>query len=205
MGPDTERSLRGLLDEVAAATPAPGGGSAAAWTCALAAALVQMTAAFTLARPDAADRHERMREIAAQAEAQRHSAIELAERELESFTPVLTALRLPAGEERSRAVDRALSAAAETPLAIARLAAGLAALALEARELATPHLRADALAGLLLAEGACQASAVLVATNLRDRPQDERLGELGELTRCAAAARGRASGGPTSRAYRPGP
>ncbi|MGL1400167.1 cyclodeaminase/cyclohydrolase family protein, partial [Vibrio parahaemolyticus] len=35
-----------LLGAVASRTPAPGGGSSAAWTCGLAAALVEMAAAF---------------------------------------------------------------------------------------------------------------------------------------------------------------
>jgi methenyltetrahydrofolate cyclohydrolase len=39
-------SFAELLDRLAARTPAPGGGAAAAWACALAAGLVEMAASF---------------------------------------------------------------------------------------------------------------------------------------------------------------
>jgi methenyltetrahydrofolate cyclohydrolase len=47
-----DRSLGQLLDQVAAKTPAPGGGSSSGLVCALAAALVQMAAAYAAARSE---------------------------------------------------------------------------------------------------------------------------------------------------------
>jgi formiminotetrahydrofolate cyclodeaminase len=188
-----DHPLRELLSDVAAPTPAPGGGSCSGWTCALAAGLVEMTAAFTLGHSEHEDRHERMAQIASRASALRDRASELAEQELHAYEPVLVAMRLPPDDpERPVQIDAALGQAAETPLALARVGAELAALALEASQTGTRHLRGDALAGLLLAEGACQAAAALVALNLSGRPQDARLAELAELTRQAAAARAQA-------------
>jgi methenyltetrahydrofolate cyclohydrolase len=190
MGALADRPLRELLTQLAAPSPAPGGGCATGWTCALSAGLVEMTAAFTLAHPEQRDRHERMNQIATRAAELRASATQLAERELHAYDPVLAALRLPQGDpDRAAQLDATLSEAAETPLALARLAAEVAALALEASRTGTRHLHGDALTGLLLAEGACQAAARLVAVNLAGRPHDERLSELAELTREAAAAR----------------
>ncbi|MGI8863528.1 MAG: hypothetical protein ACR2JH_03880, partial [Solirubrobacteraceae bacterium] len=54
---------------------------------------------------------------------------------------------------------------------------------------ATRHLRGDAIAGLLLAEGAAQAAARLAQINLAGRPEDERLTELSELTTRSAKLR----------------
>ncbi len=182
-----------LLADVAAATPAPGGGSTAGWTCALAAGLVEMTARFTLQRPDHADRHERMATIAEQAAELRRRAGELAERELHAYEPVLEALRLPSTDPaRPARLDAALSRAAETPLEIARVAGEVATLALEASRDGAPHLRADALTGLLVAEGACQAAGQLVRINLAGMPRDLRLIEIRELTEAAAATRAEA-------------
>jgi methenyltetrahydrofolate cyclohydrolase len=175
---------------VAAATPAPGGGCAAAWTCALAASLVQMTATFTIRRPEHHDLHQRMAEIEARAGALRGRATELGEQELHAYEPVLAALRLPQEDpRRARAIEAALSEAAETPLALTRVGTEVAALALEAVRTGTTHLRGDAIAGVLLAEGACQAAARLVALNLAGHPGDERLAELTQLTERAAAIR----------------
>ena len=182
--------LQQLLNEVAAATPAPGGGCSAAWTCALAASLVEMTAEFTLRRPDLDDRDERMMEIRARARSLRDLATDVGERELHAYQPVLAALRLPKDDpQRAERLGAALSDAAETPLQLARAAAEVATLALEASQLGVPHLRGDAITGVLLAEGACQAAAQLVRINLGDRPHDPRLSELGTLTERAAAVR----------------
>jgi formiminotetrahydrofolate cyclodeaminase len=184
------RALERLLEDVAAPTPAPGGGCATAWTCALAASLVEMTAAFTTGRPDLAERHDRMRESADRARSLRAAALELGERELHAYGPVLDALRLPKDDpERSIRLGAALSDAAQTPFELARAAAEVAELALEAADAGAPHLRGDALTGVLLADGACQAAARLVRINLAARPRDPRLTQLAELTDRAAAAR----------------
>ena len=51
----TELPLRELLERLAAGTPAPGGGSAAAITCAVAAALAEMASALSHAPTAASD------------------------------------------------------------------------------------------------------------------------------------------------------
>ena len=115
---------------------------------------------------------------------------QLGERELRSYEPVLAALRLSDEDpERADRLSAALSDAANAPLAVARAAAEVAALAQEAASLGSPHLLGDAHAGLLLAEAACQASAGLVAINLQPHPDDERRAEALELARRAARVR----------------
>jgi len=49
--PYLSASVAQLLDDLAARTPAPGGGAAAALTCAMAAALVEMATSFASATP----------------------------------------------------------------------------------------------------------------------------------------------------------
>jgi formiminotetrahydrofolate cyclodeaminase len=186
----SERTLQQLIDDVAARTPAPGGGSVAAWTCAFAAALIEMSATFTMARPDHANRRERMLQIRVRVRSLRDTATELGERELHAYEPVLEALRLPQDDpDRAGRLERALSESAETPLELARVAAEIASLALEVARTATPHLRGDATAGLLLAESACQAAGRLVAINLASHRDDPRHAETEELTRRASSLR----------------
>jgi formiminotetrahydrofolate cyclodeaminase len=185
-----DKTFDELLADVAAATPAPGGGSVSGWACALGAALVEMSARITLERPDHSDRHERMAEIARQAAELRQEAGALAERELHGYEPVLEAMHLPAGAPDRRArLDAALSQAAETPLEIARVATEVATLALETARDATPQLRGDALTGLVLSEGACRAAGELVRINLAELPRDPRLTEIRELIESAEARR----------------
>jgi methenyltetrahydrofolate cyclohydrolase len=185
-----DRALRSLLDDVASATPAPGGGSSAGWAGALAAALVEMAAGFAVKQPGPSEVRTSMVQIAMRARSLRERATDLAQRELHAYQPVLAALRLPRSDpEREARLDAALSEAAETPLAIARVCGEVTALALEASRAGSPHLRGDALAGLLIAEGACHAAATLVEINLAGRPHDERLAELAAVRDMAAANR----------------
>ncbi len=114
--------MREFLDLLAARAPAPGGGGAAAVTCALAAGLVAMAARFSGAQlPDAAD-------VAGQADQLRERAAGLADQDAAAYGAVLDAYRLPRdGDERRRRIETALRGAAEVPLEIAGIAAQVAA------------------------------------------------------------------------------
>ena len=148
--------LEGFLSDVAAPTPAPGGGSSAAVTAALAAALVEMAAGLA-ERSGAAS-------IAADL---RLRALRLAEEELSSYAPVLEA-QTPA--------DRvtALEAAREPPAQIAEVAAEVAELGAEVALSSSPSVRGDALTGVTLAEAAASAAARLVEINGGSGPVLER-------------------------------
>jgi formiminotetrahydrofolate cyclodeaminase len=158
-------TLEEFLADVAARTPAPGGGAGSAVGCALAAALTEMAARF-------AD----LDEAAARAGALRARGLALAEADLEAYAPVLAAFRLPADDPgRADVIRAASSAAADVPLEIAEAAAEVAALAREVAAAGKPGLRGDALAGADLAAGAARAAARLVELNLADVPDDPRI------------------------------
>lgn len=177
-----ELSLSELLRRLAARTPAPGGGSSAAVTCAFAAGLVEMAAGF--------DRAPEAGQSALRAAALRAEALELAERELHSYQPVLDALRLPVGDgERGRELAAARSSASDPPFRVAAIGAELAELAAELACAGNPNLAGDAIAGALLAEAACRAAARLVELNLRTAPEDARVSRTSDLVRRAWQAR----------------
>jgi formiminotetrahydrofolate cyclodeaminase len=157
--------MEGFLAQVAERTPAPGGGAAAAHACALGAALVEMAARFAGRDDDAA----RAAELRAR-------AVDLCERDLTAYAPVLEALRLPADDPtRPARVAAAKSAAADVPLAIAETAAEAAVLARALARVGRPALAGDALAGADIAAGACAAAARLVAINLAGARGDARV------------------------------
>jgi formiminotetrahydrofolate cyclodeaminase len=165
-----EHALGPFLDDVAAATPAPGGGTSAAVTLALGAALVEMSAAL------AGDS-----EAAARVAELRAEALALAEAELSSYAPVLEAVRLPRDDpSRPARLEEALSEASWTPLAIAERAADVAELGAAVAEGSSASVRGDAVTGVVLAEAACAAAAGLVELNLarqRSAPELERVRE----------------------------
>ena len=84
-----DEPVRGFLDQLAARTPTPGGGGAAAVTGAMAAGLVAMAARFSATRlPDAG-------ELADQADELRRRLAQLADEDARAYAAVLEALRLP--------------------------------------------------------------------------------------------------------------
>src|SRR5579875_4128270 len=115
----TDMPLAEVAARLGATTPAPGGGSAAGIACALAAALVEMTAGFAGGG---------CAEVGARAAQLRANALALADRDRLSYEPVLAAIRRPADEPgRAEAIAAALADAAATPLAIVRAASETAA------------------------------------------------------------------------------
>jgi formiminotetrahydrofolate cyclodeaminase len=174
-----------LLDRFAARTPAPGGGSAAAAACALAGALVEMAAAFDIAPVSEA--------TAQRASGLRDEALELGERDLQAYAPVLDAFALPADDDsRPARIAAARSEAAGPPLAIAAAAAELAELGAGLAVRGNPHLTGDAVTAALIAEAACRSGVKLVELNLDADSKDPRCRQAQELARRASVARSRA-------------
>ena len=178
-----DRSLGQLLDQVAAKTPSPGGGSSSGMACALAAGLVQMTAAFALPRAEYAKRPAAVRERAGELRAQ---ALDLAEHELSRLrrgARRAAPARGRAGARRAprrRALGRGRQPARGRP----RRRRGRR-LAAEIARTGNRHLRGDAISGAVLAEAACTAAARLAEINLTGRPGDPR---REEARRAAQAA-----------------
>lgn len=188
-----EQPFTELLARLADRTPAPGGGSAAAWSLAIAASLVEMACAFTLSREPSSERDERIAAILVRSRELRAAALVLAREDLDSFEGVLAAMRRPRGDAgRREAIAAAKSGAAQVPLRTATAAAAVAELAAELASAGNPNLIGDAVAGALLAEAACRAAVKLVAINLDEVPDDRRLTEAAELADRAARARARA-------------
>ena len=160
-----DRPVRGFLDELAARTPIPGGGGAAAVTGALAAGLVAMAARFSAARlPGAGD-------LADQADELRRRVTDLTDLDARAYQSVL--------ELRTR---EALHGAAVVPLEIAEIGARVAAMSEQVAGAGNPNLRGDAVTGALLAAASARSAACLVDINVG-------LGGLDpELSRRAARA-----------------
>ena len=160
-------TLDGWLEELAAGTPAPGGGSAAALAGALAGALVAMVARLTIGRKAYAGAQQRVAEILAEAEALRAQLRRLVDDDAAAYAKVSAAYRLPKGDpRRTRAADEALVGAAQTPLAMARGAARLLALAREVGTIGNRNAHSDATVGAALARAALSGAVENVRVNV---------------------------------------
>jgi methenyltetrahydrofolate cyclohydrolase len=185
-----ELRLEAFLARIATGEQAPGGGSAAALTVAIAAGLVAMVARCSRdSWPEASG-------VAAQALAIQDRAAPLANVDAKAWDEALAALRNVSDGEGGgdSALERALERAAAVPLEIAQLGADVAELAAHGAEHCDEAYRADAAAAVALATGAAHAAAHLVEVNLGVREDDERLLRARASVRAAAGAAERVLG-----------
>jgi glutamate formiminotransferase/formiminotetrahydrofolate cyclodeaminase len=192
-----------FLADLAAGTATPGGGSAAAYAGAMAAALVGMVARLTRGKKKYADVEERMRAIEQSADALRSQLHTAVAQDARAFDGVMNALRLPRGtepeqEQRLQALEEATRQAALVPLGVARLACEVLELAAEACEIGNLNAISDAASAAALARASLTGADRNVRVNaasLRDAsPAEAWLTDLSELGARADAAEARTRG-----------
>ncbi len=166
---ETEATPEAFLDQVAAPTPAPGGGSVAALAGALAAALTSMVCSLTVSRQ--AEAQAAFEPLLEQAEALRRELAALVQTDAKAFQAVLEAYRLPKAsteekEARSKAVQQALEGAAKVPLRVAEAAVEVLELLPSVLEQGLASTASDAGVAAYMAQGALRGAALNVHTNL---------------------------------------
>ncbi|HUH97195.1 MAG TPA: formimidoyltransferase-cyclodeaminase, partial [Anaerolineales bacterium] len=160
-----------FLDNLAAATAAPGGGSAAAYAGAMGAALVAMVAGLTAGRKKYAAVEVEMQAIRAQAEELRKELTGAVDDDSAAFEAVMGALRLPKEKEeqqqaRAAALQIAMIHAARVPLQTVRNALKVMELAARCAEDGNPNAISDAMSGAAMARAALTAAGYNVRINL---------------------------------------
>jgi len=174
-----------FVDALSAATPDPGGGSAAALAVTLAAGLGLMTARLSGPHlPAAAEMADRARLL-------RDRAAPLAQADSEAYGAVLAALRAPG----RAGVAEALSAACAVPMEVAEIGAGVAAVAAAVAAGGNPNVRGDAITAALLAAAGARAAAALVRINLAGAEGDGRPARAEQLAAEAARLAAEAEAG----------
>jgi glutamate formiminotransferase / formiminotetrahydrofolate cyclodeaminase len=183
-----------FLDSLASGAPAPGGGSAAAYTGAMAAALVAMVARLTIGKKKYAEVEPHMRSILEQAEALRAALAKAVQLDSEAFEAYMTALKLlkDTGELvtwRTQAFQQATLNASQVPLETARKAVAVIELALQVIKEGNTNAITDAGSGAALARAALTSAGWNVKVNclsLKGHPACETM--LAELRQLEARA-----------------
>jgi len=167
---DGSAPARTFLDELAAGTPTPGGGSAAAHTGAAGAALVAMVARLTIGKKKYIGVEPRMWQMVEQAETIRERLTQAVDRDAASFEAVMTAMKLPKDTpenqaKRSLAIEQASLAAADVPLEVARWAVEVMSLGAEAAATANLNAISDAASAVALGRAALTGAGLNVRIN----------------------------------------
>lgn len=170
----SERTLEGYIDAVASAAPAPGGGSVVGVVGALSAALGQMVINFTDA-PNEQGKAQ-VNDLLAALQTCQSRLMQAASEDEAAYQGYRDATNLPRGTAdekaaRKSAMQAALMAATDVPLAMAEQAARLAALLIEVAEIGSRRLASDTTLSALLAETTLRGALLNVrgnATLLKD-------------------------------------
>jgi formiminotetrahydrofolate cyclodeaminase len=114
-------SVLELLDRLSSSEPIPAGGSAAALTGSVGAALLLMVASIGKSRTGAPEEGASLAKAASQIRPLRDTLAELIDRDSAAYQAVLAAFRLPRGNEaeearRLAAIDAAMHGATDVPL-----------------------------------------------------------------------------------------
>jgi formiminotetrahydrofolate cyclodeaminase len=165
-------TLASYLDRLASDAPVPGGGSAAAVSGSMGAALVAMVARIARRNPRNAANAEDFDVIAASGDDLRAQLEEARVRDEEAFSAVVHAQAMPKERddeklERRQALDDALARAAEEPLRSAELSVELLRLAGRLLELPVDALISDVGCAAELAHAALASCAYNVRVNHR--------------------------------------
>ena len=109
-----------FLAELGSSSPAPGGGSVAALSGAMGAALVSMLCNLTIGKAKYAEYEDFARETLAKSEAITHDLLDCLKDDMTAYNGVIAALRLPKDtdeqkSERSRALQEAYKSATSAP------------------------------------------------------------------------------------------
>lgn len=164
-----------FIDQVAAATAAPGGGSVAAHAAALGAGLAEMAAGLTIGKPKYEDVEPQMQELVLEARRLRTALGAAVAEDAKAYEAVMEAYRLPKTTEaqkveRAAAVSRAMLEAARVPSETAAAAVRVLELVATCVARASVNAISDALSGAAMARAALTAAGYNVRINLYDHP-----------------------------------
>jgi glutamate formiminotransferase/formiminotetrahydrofolate cyclodeaminase len=154
-----------FADEVASASPAPGGGSVAAQAGALGAALSSMVCRLTVGKKQFEDVKDELSDIRDKGDALRAELEKLVETDKEAFNKVMEAFKA-SGDEKDELVESANKVAADVPLTVMKASLEVLKLARVVAEKGNPNSITDAGVAGLMAMAAVHGAGYNVRINL---------------------------------------
>jgi len=164
-------SLRAFANETASESPAPGGGSIAAYVGALGASLATMVANLSTVKKGWESQIEFFSDCAERGQALKERLLQLVDEDTRSFEGVMEAMRLPKGTDeeksaRKQAIQQATLKASQVPLAAMKTAAEIFPIAKEMVLKGNPNSITDGAVGALCAETAISGAYLNVKINV---------------------------------------
>jgi len=167
---DNEQSVSAFVEALGSSAPTPGGGAAAALVGALAAALAEMVARFTVGRNAYRAVEPQAQAIVQRTEQARVALLALVAADERAFRAVSAAYRLPKTSEaerqaREEAIQVALMAAMQPPLEALKLALVVVTLARDIALIGNATVLSDAACAATIGDAAARSAALNVLAN----------------------------------------
>lgn len=180
-----DQTLQMYLDDLASSKSTPGGGSAAAVSGAMAAALACMVCQLTLGKAKYADVQEEISELLAQAEGQRQRFQQLIAEDIAAYGKLSACFKMPRETEEERraratAVQKSLTEAALVPLEMSERAVAVVKICERVAEIGNANVLSDIAAAAMLATSSGTSAAWMVRVNLKNLNDMETVETLGE-------------------------
>ncbi len=181
----TEKTISKFLDELASNSPAPGGGSVAAFSGSLGAALTSMVCNLTIGKKKYLDVGLEMKNILAKAEELRKTFTLLIDQDTEAFNKVMEAYSFPKETDdqkalRSAAIQAATKEAALVPLRVMKHVIDGLALVKVVAEKGNANSISDAGVSALMLHAAAESATLNVQINLNIITDQEFVGWHGD-------------------------
>jgi len=178
-----EETLHRYLDDLASALPAPGGGSTAALSGAMGAALASMVCRITFGKDAYADVRQEIEELLRKTEYLRSRFQQLMQEDIEAYGHLSASYKLPraTSEEqkyRTEMIQKQLVEAASVPLEVVKCAAELIQSCQRIAEIGSVSVLSDVATGTTLASCSGKSAAFMVRINVRSMKNDTLVGEL---------------------------
>ncbi len=166
-----DQKIKNFLDTLASKSPTPGGGSVAALTGSMGAALLSMVGNLTIGKKKYIHVEDDIKRLLKRSEILRADFEELMERDTEAFNQFMAIMKLPKEteeqkEDRRKKMQIALIEAANVPLEVARKSLEVLNICQEVANKGNKNVISDAGVGAILAEAALDSAILNVKINL---------------------------------------
>ena len=178
-----EGTLHSYLDDLASAQPSPGGGSTAALSGAMGAALASMVCRITLSKQAYIDVRPEIEALLSRTENLRNRFQQLMQEDIEAYGKLAASYKLPreTDEERkyrSDVIQKQLVEAAVVPLEVVECAAQLMKLCQRIAEIGSTNVLSDIETGAILASSSGKGAAFMVRINVHSMKNAQLVAEL---------------------------
>jgi glutamate formiminotransferase len=166
-----------FIEQLAAPTATPGGGSAAAASGAMAAGLAGMVASMSRGKKAYLQHESQLSEAIARLSQLREELKSAIDADAESYNIVMKAYKSAKSSDGDSAIGSALKQATSVPLSVAENVAEVAKIATNLKPITNPNMKSDLTTAIALAKAALEGALANVEINLdsikKDSPKDE--------------------------------